>query len=312
MNGTLSHEPLVTLEFQRFPRSGVLGELARHRCASLSVESDRAVPSDKVLQQILQDPFVPIDLRRNGRGMESQVRFEGATLRQAQLQWLKCRDVALREATDLMAQGVHKQTVNRVLEPWRRVNLVMSTTLLGSILTLRMAPDVQPEFQRIARNIVTAVSGRKSGSIVPQEWTELRSVHLPYVTPVDFATIETPRDALIHSVARCARATYGRNGIVASLAEDAALVLRLQSEESPREYECAGWCNVRQEYVSRIATTDECIHASPMEHVALPDRCANLGTGGNFGARWSQLRHNEPLRQYVLSRARDIVARGAK
>lgn len=298
MSSSGDGEPLVTLEFSRTPRSGWLGELARHRCASLSVESARAVPLNLVLQQIMGDPYIPMDMRVNGRGMESQIQMDGKTLKQAQTHWLKCRDSVVRHAADLVSLGGHKQDVSRLLEPWVRIRLVLSTTSLASILLLRMAPDVQPVFQHIARRMGACVKGVTPRILGEDEW------HAPYCDTDGTVSHEQ----MIQCVARCARATYGRNGDVKTLAEDASLVLRLMNADVPREYPCVGWDAESHGYIDTRASTAQCVHASPFEHVARfrPNAPVYMRDSGNFSSNWAQLRHCRYTLDAMVSRAREI------
>lgn len=332
-----TQEPLVTLEVTRMPKV-ILGELARHRCASLSVASARAIPESRVIEQVIEDPFIPCDLRAAARSMESQGVVSARTLQQAQTALLKMRDNAVVVAKELSEAGVHKQHVNRVLEPFMRVNLVLSTTELSSILLLRMAPDVQPEFLVTAGNIASAClfvtpkrlkthvelmkrTDADESTMCTREW------HLPYLSNEErqevneaYCTIGPQSHkiitrAIIRSVARCARATYARNGDVYSLERDAAVVRLLKNSDDPREFSRVGWDYKTRKYARLPALTTQCFHASPFEHVAQVshhDAMLHGSQGGNFGSDYAQLRHCAAAIDMVMAEAEEIGKQGVQ
>ena len=49
--------------------------------------------------------------------------------------------------------GIHKQHINRILEPFQYINVIVTATDWDNFLNLRLASDAQPEMQDLARAI---------------------------------------------------------------------------------------------------------------------------------------------------------------
>ena len=78
-----------------FPKM-VLGERNRHRGFSLSDRSSRAVPPEKLIQEVRDDPAMPALFRGRTTGMGGGVEFGGTALSDAREAWRK----ASRQAAD--------------------------------------------------------------------------------------------------------------------------------------------------------------------------------------------------------------------
>jgi thymidylate synthase ThyX len=183
----------------RFPRF-VLSEFNTHRMFSRNASSSRAIPTAKLMQQLREHPVVPVEWGRNQAGMQARDVLDADAAIAAEAAWLSARDAALAHAEQLRTIGVHKQIVNRVLEPWMWTSVIVSSTTYDNFFTLRCHPDAQPEIKRLAdlrREAFTASTpvARSAG-----EW------HLPFVGPDDDALAIEERKQV--SVARCARVSY--------------------------------------------------------------------------------------------------------
>ena len=128
----------------RFPRF-VLSEFNTHRMFSRNASSSRAIPTTKLMQQLREDPVVPVEWGRNQAGMQAREVLDAVAASAAEAEWLAARDAALAHAEQLRAIGAHKQIVNRVLEPWMWTSVIVSSTTYDNFFTLRCHPDAQPE-----------------------------------------------------------------------------------------------------------------------------------------------------------------------
>lgn len=109
-----------------FPRI-ILAEVNTHRMLSKNTSSSRAIPFNKMVNTIKNDPFIPIAWQKNHSGMQGSEYHEDPEqgIRFANNTWLRARDNAVTEATMLNQNcDVTKQMANRLLEPF------MWTTML--------------------------------------------------------------------------------------------------------------------------------------------------------------------------------------
>jgi thymidylate synthase ThyX len=247
---------LVTVEarIHRF----VLAELNTHRALSRNSASSRARPVTKVLADVVDDPAMPVEWGRNQSGMQAFERVDAAAAMQADAVWLAARDAAVAHAQQLADIGVHKQLVNRVLEPFLWHVVVVSATEWDNFFAQRCHPDAQPEIRAAAEAMRDAITTSTSAAVADGEW------HLPYLRDGELdELLAAGHDLEIAkriSVARCARVSYLTQAGVRDWSKDLDLYDRLTTQQPP--------------------------HASPLEHVATPDA---KGTGNFRG--WQQLRH---------------------
>jgi len=205
---------------------------------SRNASSSRAIPVTRLIQDVLDDPVIPIEFGRNRPGMQAIELLHGEDLLAAKRTWLLARDRAVDSARDLLEQGVHKQIVNRIIEPWCHINVVVTATEWANFFALRRHKDAQPEMKALADSMWEAQQTSTPKLLLLNEW------HLPYIT--DEQNTYTLEEKIRVSVARCARVSYlTQEGKVPSLDEDLALYDRLFK------------------YVP--------LHASPAEHQAKPD-----------------------------------------
>jgi hypothetical protein len=181
----------------------VLADLTRHRMLSWSVESTRARPTESLIEQVEQNPYIPTFLERS-KGMQGGPPLRGAARTRATSRWLIARDHALEAARGLL--GTSKQHVGRLLEPWLYVTAIISGTDWQNFFVLRGHPlmGAQPEAQRIAQMMEEAYLDSRPRMLGLGEW------HLPLVTEHERAVLSSP-DALepaYVSAGRCASVSY--------------------------------------------------------------------------------------------------------
>jgi thymidylate synthase ThyX len=77
--------------------------------------------------------------------------------------------------------GYHKQIVNRLLEPFQHIHVVVTATEWANFFALRRHEDAQPEIKALADAIYAAMEASQPNILDEGEW------HLPYVTAAEAA-----------------------------------------------------------------------------------------------------------------------------
>ena len=200
---------LVTLEL-RYPRF-IHSEIMTHRMFSRNASSSRAIPVKKMLEQVADSPAMPIHWGKNQPGMqagEERTNLIGFDNKYTPLEWWKvASEEACNFAKDFEIGGYHKQIVNRLLEPFQFISVVVTATEWDNFFDLRLHPDAQPEIQELARCMKEAID-TATAEVILKPYR-----HLPYVpntenipaTDGEFYDWDT---AIKASVARCARVSY--------------------------------------------------------------------------------------------------------
>lgn len=174
---------LITLEIElhRF----VLPEFNTHRSPSRNFQSSRAVPVKQMIEQVRSNPALPIHWGLNEPGMQANKEIEDKT--HVEYYWREAARGAADYAEYMHKQGLHKQIVNRLLEPFMWTKGVATATLddWKAFLKLRLHKDAQPEIKALAYEIGQAILNSKPIEKKSGEW------HLPYVHIVpDYYTAE--------------------------------------------------------------------------------------------------------------------------
>jgi thymidylate synthase ThyX len=217
---------LTTIE-ATFPRF-ILAELNTHRMLSRNSASSRAIPTTTLINSVKSDPVVPARWGSNQRGMQAGDDIEDT--QHASSLWLEARDKAVFIAGALSRLGVHKQLVNRILEPFMWHTAIISATDWRNFLHLRTRADAQPEMQTLALLIRRALVESTPELLDSNQW------HLPHVLPHERETL-APLTAACVSAARCARVSYNRK-LEYDTAKDIELAdkLQLNGHMSPFEH----------------------------------------------------------------------------
>ena len=188
---------LTTLQLKYW--RGIHSEFMTHRVFSRNASSSRAIPINTFLRQVWSNPAGPIHWGANQPGMKARAELTGFKKWFAQTSWnlagkLMCGVVW----TVNKVAKPHKQTFNRMLEPWQYISVIVTATEWDNFIELRNHPDAQPEIRELACAILEAMEN--SDAI-------LRFEHLPYVSEEERKTY--PYEVLVKlSTARCARVSY--------------------------------------------------------------------------------------------------------
>ncbi len=185
-----------------YPRM-VHAELMTHRVFSRNASSSRAIPVAKIIQQVIDNPAMPVYWGKNQKGMQAKEELTGEALEQAKTIWLAARDAAVVEARKLVEIDLHKQIANRILEPWHHIHVVVTATDFDNFFALRCHPDAQPEIKVLAEQMADLFYANRPSELAQGMW------HLPYVSTIGGMYVPASDKSLIKaSVARCARVSY--------------------------------------------------------------------------------------------------------
>src|SRR4051812_10948707 len=88
---------LTTMEWT-FPRC-ILAEVNTHRMLSRNAQSSRAIPTEALIQRVIDNPFIP-EFRQNQKGMQAGDRLGQLAAEEAEVQWLASRDRMVSAARD--------------------------------------------------------------------------------------------------------------------------------------------------------------------------------------------------------------------
>jgi len=184
-----------SLKYPRFIHS----EFMTHRVFSRNASSSRAIPVNKLLQDVRENPAMPIEWGLNKAGMQAENEHEDGDL--CRDIWITASRIATDQAALLNSLGLHKQIVNRVIEPFSHISVVCTATEYANFYNLRNHPDAQPEIKRLSEVMLEAHRASKPRLREPQQW------HLPYILPEEDEQYGNPVLRKV-SVARCARVSY--------------------------------------------------------------------------------------------------------
>lgn len=179
-----------------FPKF-ILAEFNTHRILSRNSASSRAIPSSKIVEQVLNSPFVPNSWGKAGKGM--QATEELSDIDKLSNAWLKARDGAVNSASELVNLGLHKQLANRPMELWMYTTVLVTATEWENFFSLRAHTDAQPEFQELAYKMLKKYNDSNPKSLREGEW------HIPFGDRADNLDISSK---LKIATARAARVSY--------------------------------------------------------------------------------------------------------
>lgn len=185
---------------------------------SRNASSSRAIPIDRMIQDVLDDPAMPVAWGSNQPGMQAGAEIDRKE--EAIIMWLDARDFMVDAAREAQRLGLHKQIVNRLIEPFGHITVLITATDWSNFFELRCHPDADPTMQALACAIRDAIAAS-----TPKE----TFAHIPF----------HDRDMMV-SAARAARVSYlNHDGSQPDEDKDRALANRLLSSKhmSPFEHQ---------------------------------------------------------------------------
>ena len=192
----------ITTMIVRFPRC-ILSEMNTHRVFSRNSASSRARSLKSTIKQVLEDPYIPL-FTENAKGMQGPYITDEEQLTKAKEEWLDARGQAVKHALRMLLghtmdrayynpyelldiyydkyygkeyegdriPNVHKQTANRLLEPFMWHEMLITSSYWRNFFNLRMDEAAQPEIQAIA-TLMDAAMYESRPDIFPE--------HIPFV-----------------------------------------------------------------------------------------------------------------------------------
>ena len=248
------------LEYPRF----IHAELMTHRAFSRNAASSRAIPVARMIELVKENPAMPNHWGKNQPGMQAKeecdepvslyLRWEMEEDDPDMMQtaeftgtreeaWLTGLNLAVEVAEGFATGGYHKQIVNRLLEPFTHIKVVVTATSYDNWWWLRKHPDAQPEINDLAEVMWEVYEISKPVLLDgPDDW------HLPYYKD-GYLKFENhdhweqeKAEALAISASCCAQVSYRK---LDTSPEKAAMIYKRLIESTP-------------------------CHASPFEHQASP------------------------------------------
>ena len=148
----------ITTFLLTYPRF-IHSELMTHRMFSRNSASSRAIPFEKMVKMVEEDPFIPIAWQKDHKGMQGTEYFQGSckdefghldrafagyeiyqnkdSVKQLTEEWLEARDNSIQQAKALNYLGVTKQLCNRLLEPFMWHTVLCTSTEFENFFELR-------------------------------------------------------------------------------------------------------------------------------------------------------------------------------
>jgi hypothetical protein len=243
-------------------------EFNTHCAFARNASSSRAIPFEKMLEKVLIDPYIPRTFGVNQKGMQAATYLLGLEYEKAKMLWLKARDNAVKVAkilADKDGLNIHKQVVNRILEPWGWITVCVTgdAGAWSNYFALRCHPDAWDAISDQAYMAQLAYFKSEPLTLSEGMW------HTPYITYNDRIDNNDQFDERQISIGRCARTSYLTQEGKRDFQEDIKLFERLR-DSTP-------------------------MHASPFEHV-----CEAMGDGTRYAkyVGWRSYRHILP-NEYV-------------
>ena len=213
----------MQVKFHRF----ILPEFNTHRVFSRNFSSSRAIPTNKLIEQIRNDPAMPVHWGKNQAGMQASEALDLENTKVAVREWRIAAHMACDTAENLAKLGSHKQNVNRLIEPYLFANGIVTSTEWDNFFELRAHEDAQPEIYELAIKMREAMQASTPKALKAGEW------HLPYISEDElndnFFKIPANKYVLQKvAAARCCRVSYLKHdGTVPNINDDLALFQRL-------------------------------------------------------------------------------------
>lgn len=126
----------ITSVLVTFPRF-ILAELNTHRMFSRNSASSRAIPFEKMLQSVMDNPFIPIAWQKDHKGMQGTEYITGEVEKSLVINHLRARDYAVLYAKANAGFGATKQLCNRLLEPFMWHTVLITATEWENFFALR-------------------------------------------------------------------------------------------------------------------------------------------------------------------------------
>ena len=277
---------ITTLELE-YPRI-IHSELMTHRVFSRNSASSRAIPVSKVIELVESNPAMPVHWGKNQAGMQAKEELDDLKKEAVRQLWLEAAKQAVSIAKVMADIGGHKQVVNRILEPFQHMKVVVTSTEWANWDWLRDHPDADPTIHALAKEMKRVRNESTPEELFYGEW------HLPYVNSE-------------RSKVYAERNYFDEHGEPITLEQARMISASCCAQTSYRKQD--GSLEKAEDIFKKLVESEPC-HASPVEHQATPaersdtrlemfeegvtHRCKDYWTwSGNFRG-WIQFRQLIP------------------
>lgn len=197
-------------------------EIMTHRVFSRNAKSSRATPTAILTENVKKDCWGPAHWGINQKGMSAKTELNSMEKIQAEMLW-ETFARGTGQFAELCANtgiNLHKQIINRILEPYTYIDVVLSSTDFKNFFKLREDEHAQPEMQDLARTMHRCLDENVPTALKEGEW------HLPYITLTEKELADTETLKKV-SAARCARVSYKAFDGTTSIEADIELANKL-------------------------------------------------------------------------------------
>lgn len=255
---------LTTFEIE-YPRF-IHGEMMTHRSLSKNSSSSRAIPIQKMFDQINNNTATPLYWGVNKSGMQASEELDKKMSHWANTQWKYFKQDAIENAKTLLEHGnVHKQTVNRLTEPFQMMKVVITGTDWDNFFNLRIHKDAQPEICMLAYKMYKAMEESKPQKLLQGQY------HLPYVC--NSYELSEEGFPILETLAYCTEDNK-------LLSLEQAIKISAASCASV-SYRTEGMTLEKADKIFDMLIKAEVVHSSPLEHCATPVKQSCYITGVN-------------------------------
>jgi thymidylate synthase ThyX len=187
----------MVIKYPRFIHS----EFMTHRMFSRNASSSRAIPVDRMIEDVKSEIACPIIWAKNQKGMTSGAPLDYDQQLVAKHIWEETAEYVIKKCALLKEVGVHKSIANRMLEPFSHITTIVTSTEWDNFFKLRISEAAQPEICELATQMKNCMNNSTPKKLKLNEW------HLPFGDMYIEENIST-ENMLKISVARCARVSY--------------------------------------------------------------------------------------------------------
>jgi hypothetical protein len=185
--------PRLTTVLARFPHV-ILPQVLTHRVFARSTSSSRAIPIKRIIAEVEADPFVPSEWRYAAdRGMQPGEFMRQVDADEVEYRWRMAALHAGQSAKVMSSIGAAKEHVNRLLEPFSHVSMVITADEWENFFDLRLDSHSQIEIRDLAKAIRDAMDASTPKQLAFGDW------HSPFDPDP------------MRSAACCARTSYNRH-----------------------------------------------------------------------------------------------------
>lgn len=179
LNKSISADGIKIISFElEYPRL-IHSELLTHKMFSRNAASSRAIPIAKSIEAVRNSPAMPVEWGKNKPGMQADGEVDDPET--AKWMWVQAARQAADRAEQMASMGLHKQVVNRILEPFVFMKTVLTATEFDNFWWLREHEDADPTIYELAKCMHQASKRVRVQPLIPGEW------HFAYVdTDVGF------------------------------------------------------------------------------------------------------------------------------